>query len=112
MVQQTAAALGPFLPDLVEHLRHRLEPRGVLWLVDSSTAKLEGLEPKREWIAGEPPSHPIEIMENGLRLEVDLETSQKTGYYLDQRDNRHSAARWIPPAARVLMFAVTLAASL
>jgi 23S rRNA (cytosine1962-C5)-methyltransferase len=43
-------------------------------------------------LRGEEPSGPVEIVENGLRFHVDLSTGQKTGTYLDQRDNRARAA--------------------
>ena len=102
VVQQTAAALSPYLPKLIDFLKDTLRPRGIVWMVDASTAKLEGLEPKHQWIDGFAPTGPVEVIENDLRFEVDLQSGQKTGYYLDQRDNRAAAARWIPPGSKVL----------
>lgn len=102
VVQQTAAALTAFIPDFIELLRKRLEPKGIVWMVDASTAKLEGIEPKHAWMLGSAPTQPVEIIENELRFEVDLQSGQKTGYYLDQRDNRSAAARWISAGSRVL----------
>jgi len=102
VVQQTAAALSPYLPGLIDYLRSALEPRGIVWMIDASTAKLEGIEPKHEWVFGEAPNGPVEMIENDLRFEVDLQSGQKTGYYLDQRDNRAAAARWIPKGSKVL----------
>ncbi len=102
VVQQTAAALSQFLPDLIDYLRNSSQPRGIVWMVDASTAKLEGLEAKHQWVFGDAPTRPVEIIENELRFEVDLQSGQKTGYYLDQRDNRAAAARWIPPGSKVL----------
>lgn len=39
-------------------------------------------------IVGSPPRGPIQFLEHGLRFEADVELGQKTGYFLDQRDNR------------------------
>jgi 23S rRNA (cytosine1962-C5)-methyltransferase len=102
VVHQTAAALSPYLPGLIDYLRGRLQPRGILWMIDDSTAKLEGIAAKHEWVFGEAPANPVEIIENDLRFEVDLQSGQKTGYYLDQRDNRAAAASWIAPGSNVL----------
>jgi 23S rRNA (cytosine1962-C5)-methyltransferase len=54
---------------------------------DSDGRELEGL-PKRNGIVRGALPDDIEVMENGLRFAVDVATGQKTGYYLDQRDNR------------------------
>ncbi|MDZ4852669.1 MAG: class I SAM-dependent rRNA methyltransferase [Pirellulaceae bacterium] len=102
VVQQTAAALTSVMPEMIEHLRERLHPKGILWMVDASTAKLEGIEGFHRWVVGTEPTEPIQIIENDLRFDVDLQSGQKTGYYLDQRDNRAAAARWIPPNSKVL----------
>ena len=51
-----------------------------------------GLSPS-PW--GQPPAGPILIVDNGLTYEVDLAEGQKTGFYLDQRENRVAAARYL-----------------
>ena len=58
-------------------------------------AKLEGLAPRRPARPrlGARPG-PIFVQEHGLKFGVDLAEGQKTGYYLDQRDNRQAAARY------------------
>lgn len=55
---------------------------------DSDVRKLEGLESTTGWLHGEPPNGDIVIMENGVRMRVDIIDGHKTGFYLDQRDNR------------------------
>ncbi len=55
---------------------------------DSDVRKLEGLEPITGWVHGEAPLEPLSIDENGVRLGVDVVGGHKTGFYLDQRDNR------------------------
>jgi 23S rRNA (cytosine1962-C5)-methyltransferase len=55
---------------------------------DSDVRGMEGLEPVTGWVHGEAPEGGIVIDENGVRLGIDVEGGHKTGFYLDQRDNR------------------------
>jgi len=55
---------------------------------DSEVRGLEGLAPRTGCVHGELPSGGLTIVENGVRMEVDVEGGHKTGFYLDQRDNR------------------------
>ncbi|HRH80877.1 MAG TPA: class I SAM-dependent methyltransferase [Thiobacillaceae bacterium] len=55
---------------------------------DSESRAQEGLAPITGWVHGEPPDGPVVVGENGLRLAVDFAGGHKTGFYLDQRDNR------------------------
>lgn len=55
---------------------------------DSDVRGLEGLEPTTGWLHGEPPTAGLSIDENGVQLAVDIVGGHKTGFYLDQRDNR------------------------
>ena len=55
---------------------------------DSDVRGMEGLEPTTGWLYGEAPTTPLSIDENGVRLAVDVVGGHKTGFYLDQRDNR------------------------
>jgi 23S rRNA (cytosine1962-C5)-methyltransferase len=54
---------------------------------DSNVRALEGLEPKTGWLRGEGATE-VTIAEHGWRLNVDVADGHKTGFYLDQRDNR------------------------
>ena len=56
---------------------------------------------------GSAPEGPVEIREGGLRFEVDLRSGQKTGYYLDQRDNRARVARYCSGVEVLNAFAFT-----
>ncbi|TJY43440.1 class I SAM-dependent rRNA methyltransferase [Cohnella pontilimi] len=76
-----------WLPVLVEVFR----PSGVYERSDVGVRTLEGLEERTGVLYGECPRH-LEILENGLRIEVDIEGGQKTGYFHDQRENRASIA--------------------
>lgn len=56
---------------------------------DGDVRKLEGLPPVTGWIHGYPHEGDVVITENGVRMGVDIVGGHKTGFYLDQRDNRH-----------------------
>lgn len=116
VVQQTAAALQPLLPSLLDVFQARYQLRGILHFVDTSTSKLEGIESRRDWIIGKAPTSPLAIEDHGLIWEVDLNIGQKTGYYHDQRENRIAAAAWLPCTGSILDvccylggFAITIA---
>jgi 23S rRNA (cytosine1962-C5)-methyltransferase len=63
-------------------------PRGILERSDGPARRLEGLADRTGWVWGEGSREGIAIRENGLAFEVDILTGQKTGFFLDQRDNR------------------------
>ena len=100
-VQFTSLALGSRRAMIADVLREVLNPRGIYLRTEKGIGKLEGLALHDELLWGElpPPDHAIE--ENGLRFFVNLAEGQKTGYYLDQRDNRAAVAR-LCPGKRVL----------
>src|SRR6185295_17604933 len=56
---------------------------------------------------GELPADPLIIREHGLAYEVDLRSSQKTGLYLDQRENRLAAAKYMTGRRVLDMFCYT-----
>ncbi len=59
---------------------------------DRSTAEVEGLRVEEGSARGAAPDGPIRIVEHGITYEVDLAAGHKTGFYLDQRDNRRAVA--------------------
>ena len=61
---------------------------------DASVRGLEGLEPRSGWLRGDG-STELLISEHGWQLTLDVAHGHKTGYYLDQRDNRAHFARWV-----------------
>ena len=78
---------------IVECLGELLHPAGILARNDASVRRLEGLPLETVVVAGEIPERvPIEM--NGLKLEADLLHGQKTGIYLDQRENYVAAAHY------------------
>jgi 23S rRNA (cytosine1962-C5)-methyltransferase len=73
-------------------LAELLHPAGILARNDASVRRLEGLPLESAILAGEIPDR-VGIEMNGLKLEADLLHGQKTGIYLDQRENYVAAAR-------------------
>ena len=61
---------------------------------DSGVRQMEGLEPAKGWLRGEG-STTVTLREHDIRLTVDVEEGHKTGYYLDQRENRALFAKLV-----------------
>jgi 23S rRNA (cytosine1962-C5)-methyltransferase len=94
-VQVTALAMAVRLDTLCDALESLVAPRGILLRgAERGLAKLEGLALVDRVVRGTAPAGPIFVHEHGLKFGVDLAEGQKTGYYLDQRDNRQAAARY------------------
>jgi 23S rRNA (cytosine1962-C5)-methyltransferase len=55
---------------------------------DADVRALEGLPPRTGLLRGSPAQSPLLVAEHGLQFAVDAEQGHKTGFYLDQRDNR------------------------
>jgi 23S rRNA (cytosine1962-C5)-methyltransferase len=89
VVQLNSAGGERWRDVLVELLRDLSGCSRVYERSDADARKLEGLPRRDGWIMGAPGAEPlVEIHEHGLRYAVDVATGQKTGFYLDQRDNR------------------------
>src|SRR5262245_30187306 len=100
-VQFTALGLAQRRGMIADILREIRSPRGVYLRTEKGVGRLEGVDLHDELLWGEPPPADLSIVENGLRVLVNLAEGQKTGYYLDQRDNRAAVAR-LCPGKRVL----------
>jgi len=83
---------------LLTLLAEQITPRGIVDRSDAAVRRQEGLPLRRGLAEGEPPPADLIISEHGYRFPVDLLGGQKTGFYLDQRENRrivgcHAAGR-------------------
>jgi 23S rRNA (cytosine1962-C5)-methyltransferase len=78
---------------LVDILKDSLHPKGILQRNDIKARRLEGLEEIRSVVWGTVPEE-IEITEDELRFIVDLLRGQKTGFFLDQRENRINTKKY------------------
>jgi 23S rRNA (cytosine1962-C5)-methyltransferase len=91
-IQTLSRGADTLKPLLVEQLYEMLYPLLIVERNDVKARILEGLEEKRGILLGDTP-RTVEIVEDGLRFFVDPLSGQKTGFFLDQRDNRIAAAR-------------------
>ena len=72
---------------IVDILVEIFKPKGIYERSDVAVRKKEGLEERKGFLYGEFDPR-VTIVENGLKMVVDLENGQKTGYFLDQKENR------------------------
>ncbi len=78
---------------LTECLVELFSPRGIYERSDAQVREKEGLKPSKGILYGD--FEPVTVIkENGLLMKVDLENGQKTGYFLDQRENRMALRRY------------------
>jgi 23S rRNA (cytosine1962-C5)-methyltransferase len=85
--QLLSAGLEACRGDVIGALEEALEPRGILLRNDAPIRRHEDLPLSIELAAGEVPDE-VEVEEQGVRYRAALRTGQKTGAYLDQRENR------------------------
>lgn len=94
VMQFTSLGLGrrrEMLADVLNELAH---PEGIVVRTEKGIGKLEGLELTDGPLRGTLPSSPVTIEEHGVRFQVNLLEGQKTGFYLDQRENRRTVATY------------------
>ena len=88
VVQVMSAGVDTYTPAIVEALQTLFEPKGILARNDVSLRSKEGLPRETVALSGDVPQE-VEVSEYGIRYMAALWTGQKTGAFLDQRDNRH-----------------------
>jgi 23S rRNA (cytosine1962-C5)-methyltransferase len=93
VVQTLCQGMDRRLPAVVAALSELAAPRGVLARNDPRVRRLEGLEQRIDVLAGEVPDT-VEVREGRIRLRTSLREGQKTGLFLDQRENHEAAARY------------------
>jgi 23S rRNA (cytosine1962-C5)-methyltransferase len=92
-----STALVKLTPWIVEAIDSQLELKGIC---QKTTQGLEVL-------AGRPPPDRLIVSEHGLRFYADIGSGQKTGLFLDHRENRHSLERWARDASVLNLFSYT-----
>jgi 23S rRNA (cytosine1962-C5)-methyltransferase len=100
VIQTLALGMDLWKPAIVGALGELFRPKGIYERNDVPVRELEGLAQVKGFLSA-PFDTKILIEENGLKMEVDVEHGQKTGYFLDQHDNRR-AIRHIVKGADVL----------
>jgi 23S rRNA (cytosine1962-C5)-methyltransferase len=93
VLQALSQATDRLLPELTQLLDERLRPAGILARNDPRVRLLEGLEQRVEVLHGNVPDA-IEVREGAVVYDVDPYHGQKTGLFLDQRENRVAAAQY------------------
>jgi 23S rRNA (cytosine1962-C5)-methyltransferase len=100
VIQTLALGIDRWKPEIVQALQKIFKPKGIYERNDVPVRELEGLSQQKGFLSDPFPTR-IRINENGLHFNVDIENGQKTGYFLDQQDNRR-AIRHIVQGADVL----------
>src|SRR6185503_1182869 len=93
VVQSLTQAADRLQPLFASILQERYHPRSIIFRNDSKVRELEGLPIAQSWVGEEPPETVV-VDEDGKQMEIALTTGQKTGGYLDQRDNHRAARRY------------------
>lgn len=94
VVQCLALGMERFKKDIIEALVNEIHPQGIWERNDVPVRKLEGLDMTTGLLYGEVPDF-VEIQENNIRFLVDVKHGQKTGYFLDQKENRAAIAPFV-----------------
>ena len=93
VIQTLSQAMDRLIPSIVAALTDLLHPAGILARNDPKVRALEGLEQRVDLLAGDIPDN-VSVREGPVEYAVDLRHGQKTGLFLDQRENREAAARY------------------
>ena len=94
VIQCLALGMEQYKKDIVDALVEEVHPRGIWERNDVPVRRLEGLEMTTGLLYGEVPDL-VEITENGVRFLVDVKEGQKTGFFLDQKENRAAIAPFV-----------------
>ena len=97
VVQTLALGMDIWKPAIVKALNKIFSPKGIYERNDVPVRELEGMQQIKGFLS-EPFDTNIVIKENGLLFNVDIENGQKTGYFLDQQDNRRAIERIVKGA--------------
>ncbi len=95
VLQVNSLAIAVRLPMLVPLIAQLTTPESIMVRSEAGLAKVEGMEVAAGCAWGQTPDGPVFITEHGIRYGVDVTAGQKTGFYLDQRENRRAAAGYM-----------------
>ena len=94
VAQFTSLALARRREMIVQLLQDIGQPEGIYLRTERGIGAQEGVELQDGLLWGQMPPSPVTIEENGIRFLVHLQEGQKTGFYLDQRDNHRAVAKY------------------
>jgi 23S rRNA (cytosine1962-C5)-methyltransferase len=104
IVQALTLGIEKFKPLIVQQLQAILRPKGIYERSDVDVRAKEGLPQTSGVLAGDEPPDRVEINENGYRYLVDVKRGHKTGFYLDQRENRWKIQAYVDQARVLNLF--------
>lgn len=94
VMQCLARGMEQFKKDIVDALVEEMHPRGIWERNDVPVRRLEGLEMCTSLLYGDVPDRVL-MSENGIKFLVDVKQGQKTGFFLDQKENRAAIAPFV-----------------
>ena len=106
VIQTVALGIDVWKPAIVKALNQVFRPKGIYERNDVPVRELEGL-PQQKGFLSAPFDTRVLIQENGLKFYVDIENGQKTGYFLDQQDNRRAIRNIVKDADVLGAFSYT-----
>ena len=106
VIQTLALGMDIWKPAIVQALEKIFSPKGIYERNDVPVRELEGLPQQKGFLSAPFPTE-ITIHENGLQFYVDVENGQKTGYFLDQQDNRRAIRHSVKDAEVLGAFTYT-----
>jgi len=107
VVQFQTAGIDQWRDTILDLLEKKMEPRGIYEKDDTEARTWEGLEKRAGRLRGEEPPDYVEIEEHGISFIVDIHAGQKTGFFLDQRENRLLVAGFAQGKRVLNLFAYT-----
>lgn len=99
VIQSLALGIDKYKDIIVKLLQERYGAKGIYERSDVNVRELEGMEQYKGFLT-EPFDTTVQIQENGVKYYVDLENGQKTGFFLDQKENRAA----IKDSVKMLLF--------
>jgi len=106
VIQTLALGMDRWKPAIVKALNNIFNPKGIVERNDVPVRELEGM-PQQKGFLSAPFDAEIIIRENGINFHVDLMNGQKTGYFLDQQDNRQYLSKIVQGAEVLGAFCYT-----
>jgi len=106
VIQTLALGIDLWKPAIIDAIEKIFSPKGIYERNDVPVRELEGMEQQKGFLS--PPFDTnIVIHENGIKFNVDIANGQKTGYFLDQQDNRRAIQHIVKDAEVLGAFCYT-----
>jgi len=106
VLQTLALGMEKWKDAIVDALQKIFSPKGIYERNDVPVRSLEGMDQRKGFLSA-PFDTNIILQENGLKFNVDIENGQKTGYFLDQQDNRRAIEHVVKGADVLEVFCYT-----